>query len=251
MILLIDIGNSRIKWATHARGKRSAAQSAARPAPAEWPDFAAEAWATLDRPQQIVISNVADAELGAAVEDWTEAHWQLRPRFVVAAPAACGVTNGYNVPERLGADRWAALIAAHKYWRTPLCVVDAGTAVTIDVLAADGTHLGGLIIPGIELMRRSLLERSAGIRAATLAPSRGDIALLARDTRDGIDGGTLYGVVAAIDRITADIDAELGGGLERVLTGGDAEKLLPLLANTYHHRPELVLDGLAVIAEGT
>lgn len=249
MILLIDIGNSRVKWASLQRGKRAAGHSAPRPSESEWEAFAAMAWGTLRAPKKILVCNVAGQNHAEALRAWTLQHWQVEPRFILAQAAACGVRNAYTVPERLGADRWVALIAARAHWKTALCVVDAGTAITLDVIDADGAHLGGLILPGIEMMRRSLLERSEGIRLAADTPAPGDISLLARDTRDGIDGGTLYAAVAAIDRIIADTGAALNLSLTRVITGGDAEIILPLLAGPYHHVPELVLDGLAVIAE--
>lgn len=249
MILLIDIGNSRVKWASLQRGKRATGHSAPRPLENEWEAFAAMAWGTLRAPKKILVCNVAGQNHAEALRAWTLQHWQVEPRFILAQAAACGVHNAYTVPERLGADRWAALIAARARWKTALCVVDAGTAITLDVIDADGAHLGGLILPGIEMMRRSLLERSEGIRLAADTPAPGDISLLARDTRDGIDGGTLYAAVAAIDRIIADTGAALNLSLTRVITGGDAETILPLLAGPYHHVPELVLDGLAVIAE--
>ncbi len=249
MILLIDIGNSRVKWASLQRGKRATGHSAPRPLGSEWEAFAAMAWGTLRAPKKILVCNVAGQTHAEALRAWTLQHWQVEPRFILAQAAACGVRNAYTVPERLGADRWAALIAARARWKTALCVVDAGTAITLDVIDADGAHLGGLILPGIEMMRRSLLERSEGIRLAADTPAPGDISLLARDTRDGIDGGTLYAAVAAIDRIIADTGAALNLSLTRVITGGDAETILPLLAGPYHHVPELVLDGLAVIAE--
>ena len=249
MTLLIDIGNSRIKWASMRRQRRGAIQSAARPEAAQWHAFAAEHWAQLTAPQKTVIANVAGTELAATITAWMQEHWQMQPHFVIAGAEAHGVRNGYCVPERLGVDRWAALLAARQRWRGAICIVDAGTAVTIDVLAADGQHLGGLIMPGVELMRRSLTERSEGIRVAAAAPAHGDITLLARDTHDGISGGTLYAAVAAVDRVTRDVAAELGEPLTLVISGGDAEKLLPLLAGAYHHAPELVVDGLAIIAE--
>lgn len=249
MILLIDIGNSRVKWAGLQRGKRATGHSAPRPPENEWEAFAAMAWGTLRAPKKILVCNVAGQNHAEALRAWTLQHWQVEPRFILAQTAAYGVHNAYTVPERLGADRWVALIAARARWKTALCVVDAGTAITLDVIDADGAHLGGLILPGIEMMRRSLLERSEGIRLAADTPAPGDISLLARDTRDGIDGGTLYAAVAAIDRIIADTGAALNLSLTRVITGGDAETILPLLAGPYHHVPELVLDGLAVIAE--
>ena len=249
MILFLDIGNSRIKWATQGRHKRNMLHSAERPESEQWAAFADEHWSKLKPPKKIVIANVAGAAYAEAIKTWMEERWQVPPHFVVPEHAAFDVTNGYCVPERLGVDRWAALVGARKRWRGCVCIVDVGTAITIDVLAADGRHLGGLIMPGLDLMRQSLLERSEGIRLATASPAHGDINLLARDTQAGIDGGTLYAAVAAIDRVMNDVAAEMGTPLTRVITGGDAEKLLPLLAGTYHHKPELVMDGLAIIAE--
>ncbi|MEK7322484.1 MAG: type III pantothenate kinase [Pseudomonadota bacterium] len=249
MILLIDIGNSRIKWASLQRGKRAASHSASRPLENQWMAFAAEAWGKLRAPKKILVCNVAGATAAEALREWALQHWKIEPRFLTAQETACGVRNAYTVAERLGADRWAGLIAARARWQEPLCIVDAGTAITLDVLDADGVHLGGLILPGIEMMRRSLLERSEGIRLAADAPAGDGISLLARDTRDGVDGGTLYAAVAAIDRIVADTGAALGVTLTGVISGGDATSLLPLLAGPYHHVPELVLDGLAVIAK--
>lgn len=249
MTLLIDIGNSRIKWTSVRRHKRAALQSAPRPDSATFADFAAEYWAGMNAPKKIVVANVAGMEIAETINAWMQAHWQQYPQFITAERSAHGVTNGYCVAERLGVDRWAALVAARERWSTAVCFVDAGTAITLDVLSADGHHLGGLIMPGIELMRRSLLERSEGIRAATVSPEHGDITLLARDTQSGVDGGTLYAAVAAIDRVMQDVGAELDETLTRVITGGDAERLLPLLHGQYHHVPDLVLHGLAIIAE--
>lgn len=250
MILLIDIGNNRIKWAALTRGNLRPGGHTARPQdPGGFAACAAQLWEGLKKPKGIVISNVAGPAYADAVAAWLLERWQAQARFVIAERAAFGVTNAYTVPERLGPDRWAALIAARHRCEESACIVDAGTAVTIDVLAADGSHQGGLIIPGLHMMRRALLEHTQDILPATIAPSHGDITLLARDTRDGVDGGTLYTLVAVIDRVVADVGVELGNKPSRLLTGGDAPALLPLLAGEYRHVPELVLEGLAIIAE--
>jgi type III pantothenate kinase len=248
--LLIDIGNSRIKWASLSRGKLQPGDDVPRP---QEPNALAAScetlWDQLKKPRAVVVSNVAGPPFAAALSEWTETRWQLQPYFVVAEHAAFDVTNAYTVPERLGPDRWAALIAARRRYNGAVCVVDAGTAVTIDVLSATGAHQGGLIIPGLSMMRRALLERTQDIRAATVTPAHSNITLLARDTRDGVDGGTLYTLVAVIDRVIADIGMELDNEPSCLMTGGDAATLLPLLAGKYNHVPELVLEGLAVIAE--
>jgi type III pantothenate kinase len=250
VILLVDIGNSRIKWATWHKAKLDHRGDAPRGNDTD--TIAADLekhWRRIKKPNTVIASNVAGPDYAEALSAWTLEHWQIQPRFVVAQRHACDVTNAYTTPERLGADRWAALIAARRYADGAACVIDAGTAVTIDVLASRGLHQGGLIIPGLSMMRRALLEQTRDIPPAGATPATGDISLLARDTQNGVNGGTLYTLVAVIDRVVADIGTELGVPLTRIITGGDAATLLPLLAGNYHHYPDLVLQGLAIIAE--
>lgn len=250
MILLIDIGNSRIKWASLIKGKLEHLGDASR-----GKDLGALAvdlnqhWRKIKKPGAVLVSNVAGSAYADALAAWTLEHWQVQPRFIVAEHSAFNVSNAYTRPERLGADRWAALIAARRHAGGAVCIVDAGTAVTIDVLSERGIHQGGLIIPGLAMMRRALLDQTQAIFPATAAPASSDVSLLARDTQDGVNGGTLYALVAVIDRVTADVRTELDTELTRIITGGDADTLLPLLGGHYHHYPELVLEGLAVIAE--
>jgi type III pantothenate kinase len=250
VILLIDIGNSRIKWASLSKGKLHPGDDIQRPEePRALVSCAENHWKHLKKPSAVVVSNVAGPAFAAALNDWAISQWQVPVHFVIAEKSAFGIINAYTVPERFGPDRWAALIAARRRYDGAVCVVDAGTAVTIDVLGDNGAHQGGLIIPGLNMMRRALLDRTQDILAATIEPVRGGITLLARDTRDGVDGGTLYTLVAVIDRVVTDVGAELGSEPTCVITGGDAAALLPLLAGEYHYAPELVLEGLAVIAE--
>lgn len=250
MKLLIDIGNSRIKWAALHKGKMGPGDSHPRPESLDnLTDFADQTWGKIKKPRAVVVSNVAGPDYASALTAWTQEKWQVEPVFLTAEKAAFGVHNAYVVPERLGPDRWASLIAARSRHKAPLFIIDAGTAVTIDVMTADGVHQGGLIIPGLEMMRRALLERTQDLRAATIAPARSTNTLLARDTRDGIDGGTLYTLVAVIDRVVADISAEMGNTPVRIITGGNAGNLTGLLHGDFQHIPELVLEGLAVVAE--
>ncbi|MEJ2553262.1 MAG: type III pantothenate kinase [Gammaproteobacteria bacterium] len=251
MILLVDIGNSRIKWASLIKKRlEHRGNTTRRKDPTTLAADLEQAWRKVKKPQAVVVSSVAGSAYAEALSAWTTERWQLQPRFVTAERTAFEVTNAYSKPERLGADRWAALIAARRRRAgAAACIVDAGTAVTIDVISAQGVHQGGLIIPGLAMMRHALLEQTEELLPATEEPVSGDVSLLARDTRDGVNGGTLYALVAVIDRVIADVRTELGTDLTRIITGGDAETLLPLLAGNYHHHPDLVLEGLAVIAE--
>jgi type III pantothenate kinase len=249
VILLIDIGNSRVKWTTVSRGKARPSIAAARPDAEALADQGAQWWGDLKAPRRILASNVAGPAFAAALDEWCKAHWQVEVEFIAAQARARGVRNAYTVPDRLGPDRWAALIAARRRSDGAVCVIDAGTALTLDVLAAGGEHQGGLIIPGLTMMRRALLEGTGAIRSAAAVPEHGAVTLLARDTRDGVEGGTLYALVAIIDRVVADVSVELGQTPLCLISGGDAGDLLPLLAGDYHHVPDLVLEGLAILAE--
>lgn len=249
MILLVDAGNTRIKWAGLEGAVLQSGAAVLRRDGAEDVDSLATLWAALPVPQRLLIASVAGPEFGARIGAWTKKFWGLAPEFVTAQAEAFGVTNAYTEPQRLGVDRWLALIAARRLAAGPVCVVDCGTALTVDVLAEDGAHLGGLIIPGLGLMRRALLEKTAGIEAAIGELSREEVSLLAKDTRSGVMGGTLYATIAVIDRIVQDVTEAIGSELTCVLTGGDAEAVRPLLPAGFRHEPELVLKGLAIVAE--
>ena len=244
MTLVADIGNSRLKWATAGAGGLADA-GAAEHRTAGLARTLEDAWGRLMAPSRVVVANVAGEVAGGVVTGWVLARWGLVPEFVVAGEAAAGVRNAYPEPERLGADRWAALIGARSLSAEAACVVDCGTAVTADALSAHGEHLGGLILPGLVLMRHSLLAGTADVRPSGAA----DVALLARNTAGAVLAGTLYALVAAVDRIAADVSAEIDGKVELFLTGGDAALLLPLLGRRWRHEPELVLRGLAVLAD--
>lgn len=246
MILLLDMGNSALKWATLEEGTLSPM------ARSTWGDSdniesLESLWSELALPEHVLVSSVAGDERAAAITAWVRDAWRLETEFVQATGEGFGVINAYIEPRRLGVDRWCALVAVKGRFHGAVCVVDCGTAITIDVLSGEGRHLGGVIIPGLGLMRRSLVEHTSINLQEDGHP--GGIALLARDTRDAIMGGTLYSAIAAIDRIIQDITKELGSTPTCVITGGDAQGLLPLLAADYHHIPDLVLQGLARMAK--
>jgi type III pantothenate kinase len=119
----------------------------------------------------------------------------------------------------------------------------------MDALDAKGQHLGGLIIPGLNMMRSALIQNTGGIHEQKLNQGEGKVSVLARDTLGAVSGGALYALIAVIDRVTADLAADLQAPLARIICGGDAERLLPLLAESYRYEPNLVLQGLAILAE--
>lgn len=245
-ILVVDAGNSRIKWAILTGGMLGHAGQAARPGE-DFQAFAEQHWATLTPPVRILVANVAGSAFGKRLASWAKQAWDIETEFVAPQREACGIRNAYLAPHKLGVDRWVGMIAAHRHTKGPVCVIDCGTAITIDALTASGEHQGGLIIPGLTMMRRALLTDTQGIDSK-MDDETGCCAILARDTQGGVNGGTLYTVISVIDRVTTDLATELGNSMTCLITGGDAPTLLPLLAGRYRHEPRLVLQGLAIFA---
>jgi type III pantothenate kinase len=246
MNLLVDIGNARIKWALQSPDDWKNGAPVLRDKKA-FKDIARPTWRDLDKPERVIVANVAGEDYRKSVQTWVKRRWKIDAEFLCAEDRRCGVINAYAQPARLGADRWACLLAAHARYKAPSVIVDCGTAITVDAIARDGRHLGGLIVPGMDLMVTALTQRAPGVQLE--AEQAGDVGLLARSTETALAGGVLYTAVALVDRVLLDLRAELGASVQVLMTGGDAERLLPLLSNRPSHEPDLVLKGLAVYAE--
>jgi type III pantothenate kinase len=240
MNLVFDLGNSRCKWALANIGLKPGG------AFAYGEDFAhtlENSFSALARPERVAAVSVAGAARLETLAQWLQSRWGLQLQRIAACAVQLGVTNSYKDPGRLGADRWAALIAARARLAGAVCVVDCGTAVTVDALDAHGVFRGGVILPGLALMRDALLRRTEGIRVA-----QGDAgSALAHSTADGVAAGTLFGLAGAIDRIVDEQAATLGSAPQVLITGGDAEPLRALLRHATQHLPDLVLEGVARI----
>jgi len=239
MNLVFDLGNSRCKWAL---ADRDLAQGGVL---LYGGDFARELennLSALPRPQQVAAVCVAATEHLHTLMHWVRRHWNLDLQTIVTRATQLGVTNSYKDPIQLGADRWAALVAARARLTDSVCVVDCGTAVTIDALDQNGLFRGGVILPGLALMRDALL-RTQGVR--NVSGNAGSA--LALSTADGVVAGTLYGLAGAIDRVLDEQAALLGSAPQTLITGGDAQSLLALLRHDVQYTPDLVLEGVAYI----
>lgn len=246
--LLLDLGNSFFKWAvlsgddfTHSGSGQHRGKSLARSLSKQWQE--------LPTPERVLVSNVAGARATEIVTQCAKEQWGIQPELLRAKAKALGVRNAYRNPDQLGMDRWAALIGGYHLVSAAACIVDCGTALTIDALDRSGQHLGGLIMPGLGMMREFLLKNVPGIAEAKQKESAGGTALLAQDTKQAIAGGSLYAAVAAIDRVSNDVRTELKSPMELILTGGDAPQVAPLLRGPWRHEPQLVLKGMALIAQ--
>ncbi|MBV5309175.1 type III pantothenate kinase [Chromatium okenii] len=241
-MLLLDIGNTNLRWAVHDGAQLGAVQIA-RHGNAIPLDVLA-AWETLPAPTRIVASNVGGAAVAEALGRVTQAYWGLAPEFVSTRAEYAGVRIAYAEPSRFGVDRWLALLAAHVDNPTaaPTLIVDAGTAATFDLLLADGRHLGGLIVPGLEMMRTSLLAGTQ-IPRIEIEPCG---MLWANDTTAAVAAGSVQAIAALAERLAERLAAETGATVRILLTGGDAPRLRAAFSQPFIEIEDLVLRGLTV-----
>lgn len=242
--LLLDIGNSRLKWvlAADLQSPLGTAQAIAHQgAPAE----ALRQLAALIAapPTAVCMAHVTgaahEAELAAAVQ----VIWGCPLRVARSGHELAGLKSGYVEPQRLGVDRWLAMLALWSAQRTAFCVASAGTALTFDAVDATGQHQGGVIAPGLSTMIAATLGHTRFAVDATLASSAsGFDGSLGRDTEAAVRQGALHAAAGALQRLGAQYP-----GVKR-LTGGDAAHLLPHLPGDWQATPDLVLQGLAVWA---
>ncbi|MFN4342353.1 MAG: type III pantothenate kinase [Azonexus sp.] len=237
MIVCLDSGNTRVKWGVYD-GTAWLAQGAVAQAdiaqlaglPAEWP-----------RPDKVMLANVAGPQAASRLAEqlapWLPCLQEVRP-----SARAGGVSNCYRSPERLGVDRWCALVGARALHAGAALVVMAGTATTIDTLAADGCFAGGDILPGIGLMRRSLAQGTAALPLAA-----GGYDPLPRCTEDAIVSGILEAQAGAVERVFARL-----AGPDRIclISGGHAGEIAEHLSIPFRLVPNLPLEGLRQLAAG-
>lgn len=242
MILLVDIGNSRVKWALAEDGAIGAVAGFPRPREDAEAVFARE-WHGL-RPERVVCCSVAGDGPVAALQRWAERIGGARVHELRSTRAAGGITTAYGDPARLGADRWANLLGMRAaYGAVDALVVDAGTAVTVDALRADGQHPGGAIFAGLATSRDALRTAAPRLPAETV-----DGALPSADTAGAVGGGTLLALAGAIERVAREVGRDLDGP-RCILTGGDGDRLQPLLGAPWGRDDRLTMRGLLAFAE--
>ena len=234
MILEIDAGNTSLKW----RWRGAAARGASGPKQLE------AAIARAGRPDEVLVCNVRGAEFQADLTAWFADKWRLRPRFAKVARACGGVRIQYPDVSKLGVDRWLAMLAGFRRARGGCLIVDSGTALTIDLLDADGLHLGGYIMPGLETMR-SALSRNTEIRLPP-GDKGAETTALGNDTAAAVRNGTLFMLCGAVRTAARRFEQQAANPM-LILTGGDAGLLQRELGRDgVVTVPDLVLDGLAL-----
>lgn len=261
-LLLVDIGNTRVKWARLVNGRMSKQRAAAN---AGWTadDYArrvvGRGWlrpggtgAETPAADRIVISSVAGDETNRLLSAAAAAARAPIPEFVTSERSAAGITTEYIDPWRLGVDRFVAAIGAHHLSSGhPVCVVSIGTAMTVDLVDGSGRHRGGAIVPGPALMVSTLLTQTYGIRRRSQGGRNGASGMFAKTTRSAIGEGARYAAAGVIDRAIEEAQILLGSKPLVLVTGGGGAEIKPLIRSTCVSLPDLVLHGLAVWARET
>jgi type III pantothenate kinase len=236
VILLLDIGNTRFKWATWD-GTRLAPGGALTHGGAAAAAFYSLA---LPKAKAVWVSCVLDVSMQGDLAGKITEHFGYTPRFARVENGRGGLRVAYAEAKKLGVDRWLCMQALWAQQKQAFCVASAGTALTFDAVDDGGQHLGGLIGPGLLTAQKAVLN-STQFEASVQTSYTGG---LGRDTDACVRQGALHACAGMIQRA-----ARLGSGAH-VITGGDAAVLLPHLGGDWDWRPDLVMEGLLVLARG-
>jgi type III pantothenate kinase len=246
--LLVDVGNTRIKWA-RLEGSRLAQQRAAAFAGWDVADFARRLFGAGRRIDRVLVSNVAGARVARVLAQAAKRAGAPKPEFVASQRRTAGVTTTYLDPWRLGVDRFVMAIAAHRLAKgRPACIASVGTTLTLDLVDGKGRHLGGAILPAPGLIVDSVLRGTDGIRKRATGGRTGKRSLFSRTTRAAIEEGALHAAAAVVERAAEEADRLLGKRPLIILTGGALAEVAPLIRSPHATVPDLVLRGLAVLA---
>jgi type III pantothenate kinase len=247
MILVIDVGNTRLKWAwltsTGLSDQQAVVHRDAKP-----DIWTAALFESGQKPSRVLVSNVAGPVMAKTLTRLAKKLLRVDVEFVTASREFLGLKNGYLNPTLLGADRWLALIGAWTLARSAICVVDAGTAVKVDSVDADGQHLGGLIAPGIHMMREALMNKTSDIAKAAGSSTPSLAGVLANNTVAAVSRGAVFALAGMADRAAEVIEQSTGRAPKLFITGGDASMITGTMRTRGEIVPDLVLQGLAVIA---
>jgi len=234
MILDIDAGNSFVKWRLSEQdGTVTRGSQPTNVVLTQGLDLVA-----INRLSMARLSSVANNALAQRLREQLFDQFAITLQVARVSIAVNAVTCGYQEPEKLGIDRWLAVVAAYQAYQTSVLVIDAGSAMTLDLVSADGQHVGGYILAGSQMMREGLAHGTDAVKVDALDPV--NVMVPGKSTADAVNRGCLLTAVAVIEKLAAQYPAAL------VITGGDAPQLIEALSLDNFHRPDLVLEGLAV-----
>lgn len=252
--LLVDLGNSRLKWAWLRAGQRGTAKATSHDRALPLSRLLDSLWIDRPAPRRILVCSVTAHEINQQLAAWCQLHWGLTPEWFCSSGEFMGLHNAYLEPRRLGNDRWLAMLAARHLCTGPMAVIDCGTAMTIDLVNAQGQHQGGWILPGLTQQRLALLGNTAirpttGTAAQSQLQSAIDLTP-GQDTASCIANGGLLCALGAIQLLARQLEGHPEWqAMNWMLTGGEAGIIAPFLPWPSQLLPELLLDGLALLAQ--
>lgn len=236
--LFLDIGNTALKWRCYLDGAVHQGDAVHH---RDWSclqEIDAIDWSRLER---IEVASVAGREADPVLAAAIVSLGQIEPRFYYSCACDAGIVNAYREPQRLGVDRWLAVIEAwHRYGAA--IIVDCGSALTLDAVTAEGKHLGGYIVPGLAMLERSLIQGTGSVRVDTAVAE--DCLLPGCSTSEGVKNGIMRMTVAFITDAVVALRQGLPDTAPVLLTGGDAARVARVLPIATELAPDLVLDGL-------
>lgn len=251
MNLLVDIGNSRIKWLLHdSDNNQFYAAGATLYNKVDLQILFDEHWGDLKIPSKVLVANVAGLPIEENLNAWVTKIWQLKTEYAQTGISSHGVHNAYSDPSELGVDRWMSMIAAwHKFQshKKAICIIDCGTATTMDGISKTGQHIGGVIFPGYTLMQKALIQNTSGINVTTTRKTIPSDTFY-NTTKQGINSGCALATIATIDKLAELMKEHYGEQTIHLITGGNAQFFIDQLRDKFEYEPDLVLHGLAIFA---
>lgn len=244
MILELDCGNTRVKWRV-----RNGNIVVMRGAFLTLEGFNAATSDELARANitRVFIGSVLNEEYARKLASWSIGYLGVNPEFAVSEPHCNGVVNGYQQPEKLGVDRWLAILAAKAKTPSACVLVDCGSAITVDLVTSQGEHLGGFIAPGLRLMRDALSMKTTAIKLSQIGYPENDFP--GRNTVAAVKSAELAMIAGLVAHAKSVLRNYETNGASLLVTGGDGEWLVSLLKDGIYQE-DLVLDGLHIALAG-
>ena len=259
--LFIDIGNSRLKWQVGLGSNQSSVEGCAyedsmQAAVTQLKASVNEMLQQLDPSgsailQQIMVASVKNDFLGQTLSAALQQEFGITPRFAKTHKRQAGLSCSYQEPKRLGVDRWLAMLAGfhlHRKDNLNLCVVDFGTATTVDVVTSSGLHQGGFIIPGAALMEKTLLNNTDKVRFTEEEKSQGRPLSWGKSTADAVKNGANFSQLAILEKAASHCK-EQHGLTQTIITGGFGASLTAHFLENMIYVPDLVLQGLLIYSQ--
>ena len=253
MNLLIDIGNTRLKWGceNNLRIEQTGFLDSARLSRSGLDD----GMSSIAKPKSVWVSSVGSLASHKVLVEWLLQRYQLNAQVVKVRQPVAGFSNAYADLDALGVDRWVAAIGARECAQVEgavresakpknIIIIDVGTAITIDCLTADNIFQGGVIYPGYRLMHDSLVGGTVGIKSEFFETDQ----IIGKTTSECVNSGIAFGVAGAVERIVVEMQESIGAATQIVVTGGGAQALLDKARLDARYEPNLVLQGLMKIA---